>query len=75
MDTVAISRTDLKKMMRETFIEVLSKRKDLIENAVLDAMEDMALGIAMKKGSAGVKVSKDILLSKIDQRIKHLKCK
>ena len=53
MDTVTINRAELKKMMRETFIDVLTRRKDLIEDAVIEAIEDMGLGVAMEEGRTG----------------------
>lgn len=34
MNAVTIKSNELKKMMRETFIDILTERKDLIENAV-----------------------------------------
>jgi hypothetical protein len=47
MDTITISRQELKKLMRETFIDVLTTRKDLMEEAVIGAIEDIGLGMAM----------------------------
>ncbi len=49
----AIDRKELKEVIRETFIEVLSERKDLIEDAVMEAMEDIGLAWAMKEGDKG----------------------
>jgi len=53
METVAISRNELKKIIRETFVDVLSDRKDLISDAVLEAIEDIGLAKAMEKGRTG----------------------
>ncbi len=47
METITINSDDLKKLIRETFIDVLTARKDLIEDAVADAIEDIGLGRAM----------------------------
>ena len=43
MDTITISPQERKKMMRETFIDVLTTRKDLVEEAVIGAIEDISL--------------------------------
>ena len=43
METITMSRNELKKLMRETFVDVLTYRKDLIEDAVIEAMEDIGL--------------------------------
>ena len=48
-----IDRKELKEVIRETFIEVLSERKDLIEDAVMEAMEDIGLARAMEEGDKG----------------------
>lgn len=71
MDTVTISRNELRKMIRETFVDVLTKRKDLIEEAVTDALEDISLGIAMQSGRTGEYVNEKEFLQKLDRRIKR----
>ena len=44
MDTITIGPQELKKMMRETFIDViLTTRKDLVEEAVIGAIEGISL--------------------------------
>ncbi len=53
MDTITINRQELIKLMRETFIDVLTTRKDLVEEAVIGAIEDIGLGIAMEAGRTG----------------------
>ena len=50
METISISRKELKKIIRETFEDVLNDRKDLIGDAVVEAMEDIGLGRAIEKG-------------------------
>lgn len=71
MDTVTISRNELRKMIRETFVDVLTKRKDLIEEAVTDALEDISLGVAMQSGRTGEFVNEKEFLQKLDRRIKR----
>lgn len=73
METVTISRSELKKMMRETFIDVLTKRKDLIEDAVIEAIEDVGLGIAIEGGRSGEYIESNEFAKKLDRRIKGTK--
>jgi len=53
MQTITIGSNELKKIMREIFIDVLTERRDLIEDAVIEAIEDIGLGIAMEAGRTG----------------------
>jgi len=71
MDTITMSPNELKKLMKETFIDVLTDRKDLIENAVIEAMEDIGLGVAMEEGRRGEYVDKTTFMKKLDNRVKR----
>ena len=73
METVAISRNELKKLMKETFIDVLTHRRDLIEGAVLEAIEDIGLGVAIEEGRTGEFVDKAAFMGKLEEKIKGTK--
>lgn len=73
METIAINRNELKKIMRETFIEVLTERKDLIEDAVLEAIEDIGLAKAMEEGRTDEYVDEIEFIKKVDTKIKNIK--
>ena len=73
METVTISRNELKKIMQETFIDVLTKRKDLIEDAVVDAIEDIGMGVAIEAGRTREYVNEKDFLRRLDSRIKRSK--
>ncbi|HHT9158355.1 MAG TPA: hypothetical protein ACFYEH_00700 [Candidatus Brocadiaceae bacterium] len=68
-----ISRSELKKIMREAFVDVLTKRKDLIEDAIIEAFEDIGLGIAMEEGRTGKYVNEKEFFQKLDTKIKGIK--
>jgi lipoate-protein ligase B len=70
METIAMSRNELRRLMRETFIDVLTDRKDLIEDAVIEAIEDIGLGVAMEEGRTGEYVDEDEFIAKLDNKIK-----
>jgi lipoate-protein ligase B len=59
--------------MKETFIDVLTDRKDLIEDAVIEAIEDIGLGVVMEEGRTGEYVDKDEFMRKLDSKIKGTK--
>jgi lipoate-protein ligase B len=73
METTTVSRNELKKLMREAFIDVLTDRKDLIEDAVIEAIEDIGLGIAMEEGRTGEYVDENEFMAKLDSKIKGTK--
>ncbi len=73
METVTISRNELKKLMRETFIDVLTNRKDLVEDAVIEALEDIGLGIAMEEGRTGEYIDEKEFIRKLGSKVKSAK--
>ncbi len=73
METITISRNELKKLMRETFIDVLTNRKDLVEDAVIEALEDIGLGIAMEEGRTGEYIDEKEFIRKLNSKVKSTK--
>jgi len=73
MDTITINRRELKKLIRETFEDVLSDRKDLISEAVLDAMEDIGIAKAIESGRTGQYADTAEFKEKLTSRIKRIK--
>lgn len=73
METITISRNELKKIIRETFVDVLTKRKDLIEDAIIEAIEDMGLATAMEQGRTGEYIDNKEFAKKLNYKIKSKK--
>jgi len=73
METIAISRKELKQIIRETFVDVLSERKDLIGDAVLEAIEDIGLAKAMEEGQTGEYVDLGEFKKKLDKKVTRSK--
>ena len=73
METITVNRAELKSLMRETFIDVLTERKDLIEEAVIEAIEDIGLSMAMEEGRTGEYVDADEFELKLEGKIKGSK--
>jgi len=73
METLTIKSNELRQIMREIFIDVLTNRRDLIEDAVIEAIEDIGLGIAMEEGRTGEYTDTGMFTKKLDERIKKAK--
>lgn len=65
MESKEISKNELRELMKEAFISVLTERKDLLEEAVSEAILDMKLGIAMEEADNGDYVSEEDILSRL----------
>ena len=70
METITISRNELKKLMKDIFVDVLTQRKDLIEDAVIEAIEDMGLAISMEQGRTGEYINNEEFAKKLSRKIK-----
>jgi hypothetical protein len=65
METSGISKTELKKLMKEAIISVLTERKDLLEDAVSEAILDLKLGLSIEEGDTGEYVTEESIISKL----------
>ncbi len=65
MQLTDVSRLELTTIMKEAFATVLSERRDLLEDAVADAILDMKLGLAIEEGDVGEYVSEEVVLEKL----------
>jgi lipoate-protein ligase B len=68
MEITDISRDELKELMREAFTDVLTKRADLIEDALVHAIEDIGLATAMEEGRTGEYVDTDEFIEKLEDK-------
>ncbi len=73
METISMSRKELKKIVRETFVDVLTDRKDLIGDAVVEAIEDLGLARAMTEGRTGEYVDGKEFKRKLNSKLKRTK--
>lgn len=65
METEGISKSELKELMKDALISVLTERKDLLEDAVSEAILDMKLGLAIEEGDTGEYVSESEVITKL----------
>ena len=73
MQTITMKANEMKKLIRETCIDVLTERKELIEDAVIEAIEDIGLGVAMEEGRTGEYIDNQKFIKKLDKKIKRAK--
>ena len=65
MELQGISKDELRDVIKEAMISVLAERKDLLEEAVSEAILDMKLGLAIEEGDTGEYVPEAEILSKL----------
>lgn len=65
MELQGISKNELRDVLKEALISVLAERKDLLEEAVSEAILDMRFGLAIEEGDTGEYVSEAEVLSKL----------
>ncbi len=53
--------------MKEAIISALTERKDLLEDAVSEAIIDMKLGLAIEEGDTGEYVDEENIVSKLQE--------
>lgn len=72
METITITTDDFKELMRQTMIDILTEHKDLIENAVVEALEDIGLCIAIQEGKTGEYVDNQYFMSQLEMKTNNV---
>ena len=65
MESQNISKAEMKKLMKEAIISVLTERSDLLANAVSEAILDMKIGLAIEEGDTGEFVPESEIFKKL----------
>ena len=65
METFEISKAELQNLMKEAMVSVLTERKDLLEDAMSEAILDIMFGRAIEEGDTGEYSSEEEVLSKL----------
>jgi len=60
-----ISKSELEGIVKRAVTSVLEERKDLLEEAVSEAILDMKLGLAIEEGDRGDYVSEENIMKKL----------
>ena len=65
METMNVTKGELKELIKEAMINVLIERKDLLEDAVTEAIIDMNLALAIEVGDTGEYVPEMEIMAKL----------
>lgn len=63
-----LKKNELKEIIKEAVTSVLTERKDLLEDALSEAILDMKLGVSMEEAYNGDYVSEESILSKLTKQ-------
>lgn len=66
MMQTTVDTGELKMLLNEAITEVLQERRDLLYDALEEAIEDMALTRAIEEGASGENVSRDDIFRVLD---------
>jgi len=72
MANLTINSDELKNLIEEALINVLLKRRDLIEDAVIEAIEDMGIAAAIEEGKTGDYINSKDFLNELNSKISSL---
>jgi len=73
MSTITADREELKKIIREACEDVLTDRSDLIEDAVIEAIEDIGMGRAIEEGKKKDYIDKEEFMKKLNVSLRPKK--
>jgi len=59
MATATLDEEKLKSLVKSAFVEALKEHRDLVQEIVEEAMEDIALAHAIERGLGGESVTRD----------------
>ena len=62
-----ISENELERIIRKAIVNTLTERSDLLENAVMEAILDMKLGLAIEEGDTGEYVDEKVIISQLKE--------
>jgi len=70
MENTGMTKNEFKKIIYESMENLLKNRKDLIGDAVLEALEDVGLAKAMEEGKTGEFAETTAFVKKLKTRAK-----
>lgn len=67
MSNLSLSETQLKDLMKTAILEIFQERRDLFQDLVTEALEDIALIKAIDEGKDSQVVSRDTIFAILEQ--------
>ncbi len=66
MTQISVDENKLKDLLKETLIEVIEQKKDLFQDIVAEAIEDIAITNAIKEGESTESISREEVINVIE---------
>lgn len=67
MSELSLSETQLKDLMKMAILEIFQERRDLFQDLIAEALEDIALIKAIDEGKDSESVSRDTIFGILEQ--------
>ena len=67
MSELSLNETQLKDLMKTAILEIFQERRDLFQDLITEALEDMALIKAIDEGKDSQVVSRDTIFAILEQ--------
>ena len=67
MSDVSLSETQLKSLMKAAILEIFQERRDLFQELIADAFEDIALVKAIDEGKNSLPVDRSVIFAILEQ--------
>ncbi|MEO1389161.1 MAG: hypothetical protein AAFV85_17635 [Cyanobacteria bacterium J06634_6] len=67
MSDVSLSETWLKSLMKTAILEIFQERRDLFQELITEALEDIALVKAIDEGKDSLTVDRDTIFAILEQ--------
>lgn len=66
MSSILIDETKLKEALKSAIVEILEERKDLVRDLFEEALEDLALALAIEEGEQTELVARDEVFNALE---------
>lgn len=67
MSNLSLSETQLKSLMKAAILEIFQERRDLFQDLIAEALEDIALTKAIDGGKDSLSVDRDTIFGILEQ--------
>ena len=68
MATALIDEENLKRLLKSALVEALNEHRELVQEIVEEALEDVGLGLAIEQGLRGASVSRKEVFSILEEK-------
>jgi hypothetical protein len=66
-----MTKTSLKKALKEVLVETMQEQRQVLTDAFIDAMEEIALALAIKEGGRSKRVSRNAVMRQLKRPLRR----